>query len=76
MRKVSFFFLHLALGTEFLLAVYSSSAYAVLNRHAVGELGQSPSHAMWTSTIFLLAGLWVCFSVHGYQLFMAKCARF
>ncbi|WP_244229044.1 MFS transporter [Candidatus Methylacidiphilum fumarolicum] len=54
MDKVSFFFLHLVLSTEFLLAVYSSSAYAVLNRHAVGELGQSPSHAMWTSTIFFI----------------------
>ncbi|ACD82957.1 MFS transporter [Candidatus Methylacidiphilum infernorum] len=50
----AFVLLHFVLAAEFLLAVYSSSSYAVMNRHAVGELGQSPSHATWTSTIFFV----------------------
>ncbi|QSR89101.1 MFS transporter [Methylacidiphilum caldifontis] len=54
LQKVFFFAIHLLLAMEFLLATYSSSSYAVLNRHAVGELAQSPSHASWTSTIFFV----------------------
>ncbi|QSR89102.1 MFS transporter [Methylacidiphilum caldifontis] len=40
------------LSIEFLLGTYSPPAYATFNLYPSGDLGVSPSHASWISTIY------------------------
>lgn len=54
-KKIRPFFLILlqaVLSIEFLLGTYSPPAYATFNLYPAGDLGVSPSHASWISTIY------------------------
>ncbi|CAB4243894.1 Inner membrane component of tripartite multidrug resistance system [Methylacidimicrobium sp. AP8] len=52
LRGWRFWAVHLVLPLEFLLALYGSSSYAAFTLYTVGDMGQSPSHATWTSAVF------------------------
>ncbi|MGD9896222.1 MAG: MFS transporter [Candidatus Methylacidiphilaceae bacterium] len=63
LRGWRFWILQVALPLEFLLAFYGSSSYAGFNLYTVGDLGQSPSHATWSSAVF--------FSGRAFGMFLA-----
>lgn len=58
-----FWVIQIVLPLEFVLALYGSSSYAAFTLFAVGDLGESPSHASWSSAIF--------FSGRAFGMFLA-----
>ncbi len=52
LRGWRFWVIQVVLPLEFVLALYGSSSYAAFTLFAVGDLGQSPSHASWSTAIF------------------------
>ncbi|MDD4932455.1 MAG: MFS transporter [Methylacidiphilaceae bacterium] len=63
LRGWRFWVIQLVLPLEFVLALYGSSSYAAFTLFAVGDLGQSPSHASWSTAIF--------FSGRAFGMFLA-----
>ncbi|WP_018291544.1 MFS transporter [Verrucomicrobium sp. 3C] len=63
LRGWRFWTIQFVLPLEFVLALYGSSSYAAFNLYSVGDLGQSPSHASWSSAIF--------FAGRGFGMFLA-----
>ncbi|VVM07876.1 partial Multidrug export protein EmrB, partial [Methylacidimicrobium cyclopophantes] len=63
LRGWRFWVIHIVLPLEFALALYGSSSYAAFSLFSIGDLGQSPSHASWSSAIF--------FSGRAFGMFLA-----
>lgn len=66
LRGWQFWVVQIVLPLEFVLALYGSSSYAAFTLFAVGDLGQSPSHASWSTAIF--------FSGRAFGMFLAPWA--